>query len=359
MRTLATIALALAAAASFAVAETPAPAPASGTPLDWREGRPWADVVAEATAAGKPIFIDFFATWCGPCKMLDAQVYNQPAVMAELAKLVTYKVDVDQEPFKPLAKQFGVKAMPTMVLCRPDGTEIDRFLGFRPAEEFLATVVDYIAGRNTLSDLQARVAATPDDPELLGRLGAKHSERGEVEPARTALTRVLELDPANAAGHAAPALQALAEMEAMARDYPAAVAHLQRLLATFPDAVDRGEVLGFTAWAQGRAGDLPGQTATFRELLKLNPDDVRTLNALAWSLSEQKQGLEEATTHALRAAELSGDDPEVCDTVAVVYYARGMTAEALSWIDKAIAKDPQNDAFRQRREVMVTETSGK
>jgi len=357
MRTLAIVALALAAAANFAVAETPAPAPEA--PLDWREGRPWAEVVAEATAAGKPIFIDFFATWCGPCKMLDAQVYNQPAVVAELGKLVTYKVDVDQEPFKPLAKQFGVKAMPTMVLCRSDGTEIDRFLGFRPAEEFLATVVDYIAGRNTLSDLQARVAAMPDDPELLGRLGAKHSERGEVEPARTALTRVLELDPANVAGHAAPALQTLAEMEAMARDYPAAVAHLQRLLAAFPDAVDRGEVLGFTAWAQGRAGDLPGQTATFRELLKLNPDDVRTLNALAWSLSEQKQGLEEATTHALRAAELSGDDPEVCDTVAVVYYARGMTTEALSWIDKAIAGDPENEAFRQRREVMVQETAGK
>ena len=355
MRTLALIALALAAAASFAVAETPAPE----SPLDWREGRPWAEVVAEATAAGKPIFIDFFATWCGPCKMLDAQVYNQPAVVAELGKLVTYKVDVDQEPFKPLAKQFGVKAMPTMVLCRPDGTEIDRFLGFRPAEEFLATVVDYVAGRNTLSDLQARVAATPDDPELLGRLGAKHAERGEVEPARTALSRVLELDPANAQGQAAPALQALAEMEAMARDYPAAVTHLQRLLAAFPDAVDRGELLGFTAWAQGRAGDLPGQTATFHELLKLNPDDVRTLNALAWSLSEQKQGLDEATTHALRAAELSDNDPEVCDTVAVVYYARGMTAEALAWIDKAIAKDPQNESFLQRRAVMVEETARK
>lgn len=357
MRTLTLAALAVAAAASFAHAETPTAAP--GAALDWREGRPWTEVVAEATAAGKPIFIDFFATWCGPCKMLDAQVYNRPEVIAELGKLVTYKVDVDLEQYKPLTKQFGVKAMPTMVLCKPDGTEIDRFLGFRPAEEFLATVIDYVAGRNTLADLQARVAASPDDPALLGRLGAKYSERGEADPARAALTRVLELDPANVGGHAAPALQALAEMEAMARNYPAAVAHLQRLLTEFPAAGDRAEILGFTAWAQGRAGDLPGQTATFRELLKLNPDDIRTLNALAWSLSEQKQGLEEATTHALRAAELSGDDPEICDTVAVVYYARGMTAEALSWIDKAIAKDPENEAFRERRAVMVEETTAK
>jgi len=357
MRTLALAALAVAAAASGAAAEIAPAAPAAA--LDWREGRPWTEVVAEATAAGQPIFIDFFATWCGPCKMLDAQVYNRPEVIAELGKLVTYKVDVDQEPFKPLAKQFGVKAMPTMVLCKPDGTEIDRFLGFRPAAEFLATVVDYAAGRNTLADLQARLAATPDDPALLGRLGAKYSERGEAEPARTALTRVLELDPANAGGHAAPALQSLAELEAMDRNYPAAVAHLQRLLAEFPSAVDRAEILGFTAWAQGRTGDLPAQSATYRELLKLNPDDVRTLNALAWSLSEQKQGLEEATTHALRAAELSGDDPEVCDTVAVVYYARGMTDEALAWIDKAIARDPGNDSYRQRRAVMVEETARK
>lgn len=357
MRTLALAGLAVSALASLAFADAPAAAP--GTPLDWREGRPWTEVVAEATAAGKPIFIDFYATWCGPCKMLDAQVYNQPEVIAELSKLVTYKVDVDREEFKPLAKQFGVKAMPTMVVCKPDGAEIDRFLGFRPAAEFLAAVVDYAAGRNTLADLQARLAATPDDPELLGRIGAKYAERGEAEPARTALTRALALDPANAAGHAAPALRAMAEMEAMARDYPAAVAALQRLLAEFPSAVDREETLGFTAWAQGRAGDLPGQTATFRELLKLNPDDVRTLNALAWSLSEQKQGLEEATSLALHAAELSGEDPEICDTVAVVYYARGMTAEALSWIDKAIAKDPENEAFKQRRAVMVEETAGK
>ena len=40
-------------------------------------------------------------------------------------------------------------------------------------------------------------------------------------------------------------------------------------------------------------------------------------------------------------------------------YARGMTDEALSWIDKAVAKDPENEAFKERRAVMVEETAGK
>lgn len=65
----------------------------------------------------KPCVIDFFATWCGPCKRLGP-------ILEELAeeydgKIVIYKVDIDQQ--EELAQYFGIQSVPTMFLCPKDG----------------------------------------------------------------------------------------------------------------------------------------------------------------------------------------------------------------------------------------------
>ena len=65
----------------------------------------------------KPAIVDFFATWCGPCKALSP-------VLEELAKeygdrLVIYKVDVDQE--RELAGAFGIRSVPTLLFIPADG----------------------------------------------------------------------------------------------------------------------------------------------------------------------------------------------------------------------------------------------
>ena len=65
----------------------------------------------------KPAIVDFFATWCGPCKALSP-------VLEELAKeygdrLVIYKVDVDQE--RDLAGAFGIRSVPTLLFIPADG----------------------------------------------------------------------------------------------------------------------------------------------------------------------------------------------------------------------------------------------
>ena len=71
----------------------------------------------EAIAQDKLVFIDLYATWCGPCKALSP-------VLEELAKeygdrLVIYKVDVDQE--RELAGAFGIRSVPTLLFIPADG----------------------------------------------------------------------------------------------------------------------------------------------------------------------------------------------------------------------------------------------
>ena len=74
------------------------------------------------------VLVDFFATWCGPCKMLSP-------VLEQLASEVTFdiiKVDVDKS--EDLAREFGIMSVPTLILFK-NGEVIKRQSGFVPKEE--------------------------------------------------------------------------------------------------------------------------------------------------------------------------------------------------------------------------------
>ena len=80
--------------------------------------------------------VDFWASWCGPCKMLSPTV----EALAEQyeGKALVCKVNVDEEP--DLARRFGVMSIPTVVFLK-NGREFDRKVGVMPAEAF-AQVLD-------------------------------------------------------------------------------------------------------------------------------------------------------------------------------------------------------------------------
>ena len=83
-----------------------------------------------------PVLVDFFATWCGPCKMM-APVLDQVA-LAKQGRAAVYKVDVDQEP--ELAQRFGVMSVPTLIVFN-GGSSARQFVGVQP-EQTLVEVLD-------------------------------------------------------------------------------------------------------------------------------------------------------------------------------------------------------------------------
>ena len=86
----------------------------------------------EVLNAEKPVLVDFWATWCGPCR-------RQAPVVEELAEAgyEVGKVDVDQN--MALAQQFRVVSIPTLILFK-DGTEVKRFVGLTSKDELKAAL---------------------------------------------------------------------------------------------------------------------------------------------------------------------------------------------------------------------------
>ncbi len=87
----------------------------------------------------KPVLVDFFATWCGPCQML-APILNE--VKAELGdKIKIVKIDVDKN--QPLSAQYQVRGVPTMILFK-EGKQLWRQSGVVPKHELIQLLKSHI-----------------------------------------------------------------------------------------------------------------------------------------------------------------------------------------------------------------------
>lgn len=85
----------------------------------------------EVMNSDKPVLIDFWAPWCGPCRMVVPIVEE---IAAEHPEYKIVKVNVDEEP--ELASQFGVASIPTLVVME-NGLEVERSVGARPKNQIL------------------------------------------------------------------------------------------------------------------------------------------------------------------------------------------------------------------------------
>ena len=88
-----------------------------------------------AVNAAPLALVDFWADWCGPCRML-APLVDQLAGQYD-GKVLVGKVNVDEEP--ELARRFGVMSIPTVVVLK-NGQEVERLVGVRPEPAFQAAL---------------------------------------------------------------------------------------------------------------------------------------------------------------------------------------------------------------------------
>lgn len=84
----------------------------------------------------KPILLDFFATWCGPCRMVGPFIEE---IAEENPQYIIAKIDVDENP--DLAAEFDVSSIPTLVVMK-NGQVVKREMGAKPKNQILAMLQD-------------------------------------------------------------------------------------------------------------------------------------------------------------------------------------------------------------------------
>ncbi len=147
---------------------------------------------AAAKDEGKLVFIDFYTTWCEPCKRLDQLTWTDAGVGQLVGeKAVALKIDAEKE--KDLAARYKINLYPTLLVVKADGKEVDRIEGFRepPAftTEFNKVLAVAQAGKSGLEQAKEEVAnADADEAQPHFDLAKKLAKAGQSAEALKELT---------------------------------------------------------------------------------------------------------------------------------------------------------------------------
>lgn len=95
--------------------------------------------VAEISKAGAPVIVDFWAAWCGPCKMLSPIIDELAEEYGDKGRF--FKLNVDENPVTSM--QYNVASIPTVLVFK-DGKLVDTIVGFRPKQAFKSVIDKYL-----------------------------------------------------------------------------------------------------------------------------------------------------------------------------------------------------------------------
>lgn len=109
------------------------------------------DAVREmAIKTGKPVFIDLYASWCPPCRMMEREVFSRKDVGDFMAqRFVAAKYDVDKPTGKELMKRYGSGAIPLYLVFDTQGELLGRIQGAAAPEEFMQNLQTILDRRET------------------------------------------------------------------------------------------------------------------------------------------------------------------------------------------------------------------
>ena len=131
----------------------------------------FAAILAKAKKENKLVFVDAYASWCGPCKLMVKNIFPLQTVGDFYnSHFVNAKIDMEKGEGIGLAKKYNVKAFPTYLFINGDGEEVHRTLGYVEEKDFIQFAKDAEDPNKRLTALKQKFENGEKDPEFLKNL---------------------------------------------------------------------------------------------------------------------------------------------------------------------------------------------
>ena len=104
----------------------------------------WEELLEKAKKENKPFFVDFYTSWCYPCKLLERKTFSSPKVGNFANKnFIPYRLNAESRKGLPIARKYGVRAYPTIIFFNSKGEVIGTHIGFVGPDQFLQILEQY------------------------------------------------------------------------------------------------------------------------------------------------------------------------------------------------------------------------
>ncbi len=356
----------------------------SGQGIEFYDGN-WKDALKVAEEKGKLVFVDAYAVWCGPCKMMAKNVFPRPEVGSYFnAHFVNMKIDMEKGQGLDFRKKYRVTAFPTFFFLAPDGKIVLQVKGARNPKDFVKlaesavskydpsaeiaaeyesgkrdyeTVYNYVkalnkAGKNSLAIANEYLKSQTDltTPENLHFI---------LEATTEADSRIFDM----LVKHKDPIVQLTSEAavnekirKACHKTVDKAMEFklemlldeaIQKMKLNLPEESAAFAANGKMAYYK-TTGEVEGYLAACKNYLQGNSKDAVRLNKIAGSIIENFGSNEDAMKYAAKLAKKAcqyGDHSEYHYTFARILHAQGNKTDALKQLDQAIrlAKSQNGD----------------
>ncbi len=137
----------------------------------------WKELLRLANDENKLIFLDAYASWCGPCKAMDKKVFTDPEVKAFYdANFINAQIDMEKGEGPALAIKYEVRAYPTLLFIDGHGEVVHRSLGYHDADAFVELGKEALDPANNLAAWDKRFRDGERDPDFLRQYAAMRYE---------------------------------------------------------------------------------------------------------------------------------------------------------------------------------------
>jgi thioredoxin-like negative regulator of GroEL len=292
---------------------------------------PFEQLVKETSAAHQPIVLEAFTSWCKPCKLMEQQVFSNPAVKTALKQVRLARYDTERGDGVEVARRFEISTWPTVLVLTPDGTLVGK-IGSQEAASFIAELAPLERLAAAPGPFTAEALARPDaDPRslLIGGLLASRQSPPDEAGAQALFERAAARD---ADGKAGVRLRATS-LAAQGR-YLAALTALK--VKTLFDLARGGSInaLGALSFFDGHydRAQAHGVGSQLTTSLAANPDALNNLVYAQLALHDFEGALASA-----KALEALNPDPLTLDTVAEASFQAGQRERAVAIEEKVVA----------------------